>query len=387
MTNSHLPYAMAEVYCMIYAATVWYRLSSSIGSEHEVTQLRRMIYSYLGMLITDIMWALNEDGIITMPLFLNEIVNAICISCIVLGCYFWYRFIEDRLLLPSSRSRTLYRLSMVPMLAVVALDFISIFTDWIFFIDAGGHYQSTDLFWIHTLVNYYYLAVPTVAALLAAKRAKTKDERSECMTYTLYMVAPLIAGLFEESFPDVPLLALSIFMVIQIIFLMIQNNQIYNDALTGLNNRKRLNQYLEAAVAKADAEHPVALYMLDIDRFKSINDTYGHLEGDSALRSFASLIKEFSARNDAFAARYGGDEFCLVVNALKIKPEDLIKDFQGFVRQNQSAGQPSGKPYTIQASIGYCIANAAGQHSDEIIEKADEMLYENKKIAHDLLDA
>ena len=385
MTNSYLPYAMAEAYCMVYAATVWFRLSSNIGSEHEVTQLRRMIYSYLGMLITDILWALNEGGSITLPLYLNEAINAICISCIVLGCYFWYRFIEDRLKLPSSRSRLLYGLSMVPMLAVVAIDFISIFTDWIFYIDAAGSYQSTDLFWIHTIVNYYYLAVPTGAALYAAFRAKTKEERSEYLTYSLYMVAPLISGALEDSFPTTPLLALNIFMVIQIMFLMIQNMQIYNDALTGLNNRKRLNQYLESAAAKADAEHPMVLYMLDIDRFKAINDTYGHLEGDSALKMFSSLIKEFSSRQNAFAARYGGDEFCLVMNT-GADPAQVISEFQSFVKTSQEAGRSSAKPYAIQASIGYCLVKASGTSPNDIIEAADEMLYQKKKESYGLTE-
>ncbi|HUM84890.1 MAG TPA: diguanylate cyclase [Lachnospiraceae bacterium] len=382
MTKAYLLYAIVEFYCIIYIGTISHRLTGSIGSEYEVRQLRRMIYSYIGMLVADILWALNMDNIITMPLFLNKVINAIDISCIVFGCYFWYRFLEDRLMMPSSRSRTIYWLSMVPMIVAISLDFISIFTGWLFYIDAEGNYQSTDLFWIHTLVNYYYLAVPTVATIHAAIHAKTKDERSEYLTYMLYMIAPLISGFLEDYFPGVPLLALNIFMVIQIMFLMIQNKQVNNDALTGLNNRKRLSQYLRAVAARADAEHPVVLYMIDINHFKSINDTYGHLEGDKALNGFASLLKEFAARHDAFAARYGGDEFCMVMNSLKTDPEQLIKEFHSFVKSRQSSGQSFVKPYIIQASMGYCIVNEAGRSTDEIIGKADRMLYENKKTAH-----
>ena len=93
MTKAYLLYAIVEFYCIIYIGTISHRLTGSIGSEYEVRQLRRMIYSYIGMLVADILWALNMDNIITMPLFLNKVINAIDISCIVFGCYFWYRFL------------------------------------------------------------------------------------------------------------------------------------------------------------------------------------------------------------------------------------------------------------------------------------------------------
>ena len=88
-----------------------------------------------------------------------------------------------------------------------------------------------------------------------------------------------------------PLLGLSIFMMILILFLMIQNMQVYNDALTGLNNRRRLNQYLEDRLSKASPARPLLLFIMDINSFKSINDVYGHLEGDHALRFFFGRFK------------------------------------------------------------------------------------------------
>lgn len=384
MSNStYFPYALAEIYCMVYAITIWFKLSRDVGSEHEITQLRRMIYSYLGMLATDILWALNEDGNIVLPLFLNKVINAVCISCIVLGCYFWFRYIEDRLRLPSTRSRKLYRLFMVPMLVTVSLDFLSIFTGWLFYIDSSGSYQSTDLFlFAHTTVNYFYLSVATVFSIHAARHAKSKEMRSEYFIYSLYMVAPLISGFLEEYFPTVPLLALNIFMVIEIMFLMIQNMQIYNDALTGLNNRKRLNAYLEETSAKIDESHSITLFMLDIDHFKAINDTYGHLEGDNALKEFSSYVKEFSGRYNAFAARYGGDEFCIVARMGSRDPEEFIREFDKLVHDRQRSSENDAKPYLIQASIGYCVANNSSWKPERLINAADEMLYQRKRSSH-----
>jgi GGDEF domain-containing protein len=283
MTGVYFPYALTEVYCIVFAITIWLRLSSNLGTEHEVHQLRNMIYSYLVMLVTDIIWALTENGTIHIPKLPYAAINAVTIISIACGCYFWFRFIEDRLHFRFADSRLANFLLCLPLLSIVILDLISIFTGWIFYIDEQGHYQSTSVFLIHTTVNYFYLLIPTIYAIQRAYKTHSRQDRGEYMTYAIYMIAPLISGLMEDYFPHVPLLALNIFLMILILFLMIQNKQVYHDALTGLNNRRRLDSYLEELLPSASDSHPILLFIMDINNFKSINDLYGHMEGDNAL--------------------------------------------------------------------------------------------------------
>jgi magnesium-transporting ATPase (P-type) len=202
MTYPYLPYAVTEAYCAIFAVTVWFRLNSSIGSEHEVRQLRNMIYSYFIMLVTDIVWALMEDGLIHMPRLLNAAFNAATVSAVACGCYFWFRFIEDRLHFPFAANKTANMLLTVPLLVIFALDVCSIFTGWLFYIDEQGHYQATDWFTIHTVINYFYLLIPTIFSVRRAVQTRSHQERGEYRTYALYMIAPLISGLLEDSFAD-----------------------------------------------------------------------------------------------------------------------------------------------------------------------------------------
>lgn len=382
MTYPYLPYAITEIFCIVFAATIWLRLNNNMGSEHEVRQLRFMIYSYLGMLITDALWAFMEDGLISMPHLLNAFVNAVTIMSIVCGCYFWFRFIEDRLHFRFATNKLLSVLLKLPLLIVCALDLISIFTGWIFYIDAAGHYESTSLFAIHTVVNYFYLLIPTVYSIYRAFRTRSRQERAEYWTYALYMVGPLLSGLLEESFPHVPLLALNIFMMILILFLMLQNMQIYHDALTGLNNRRRFSQYLENCLPQASAEHPVLLFMMDINSFKSINDIYGHLEGDHALKILAGVLKDAASRYYAFVARYGGDEFCMVMDAAGRDPEKIAKELQQRLQDTQEKEMEEDKPYSLTISIGYTICQKAENRPDAALERADKMLYEEKKNWH-----
>lgn len=376
MTYPHLPYAITEVYCIAFALTVWLRMNSSIGSEHEVRQLRNMIYSYVAMLLTDIVWAFTEDGLLNLNRTLYASINAITVMSVACGCYFWFRFIEDRLHFGRKNLETLLKL---PLLLLCVLDFLSIFTGWLFFIDDQNHFQNTPFFYIHTAINYFYLVIPTIFAIYRACRTRSRQERSECATYALYMVAPLIAGSLEDVFPMVPLLALNIFLMILILFLMIQNLQVYNDALTGLNNRRRLNRYLEDRLSKVSAEHSLLLFILDINDFKSINDTYGHLEGDKALTTFAGILKEVASRYYAFAARYGGDEFCVVMDAGGRTAEEVSAD----IRQSLCSAQPQGaKPYVLSVSIGYTSCREPGADANAVLATADALLYEDKKKWH-----
>ena len=85
-----------------------------------------------------------------------------------------------------------------------------------------------------------------------------------------------------------------------------------SDALTGVGNRAEFDRRLKELVAHHSAcEEPLGLVICDIDKFKSINDTYGHQAGDAALIEFASLIVDLSRNND-IVARYGGEEFVLL---------------------------------------------------------------------------
>ena len=382
MTHFYLPYAITEIYCIIFAVTIWLRLNSSLGSEHEVLQLRNMIYSYLGMLVTDVFWAFTEDNVIHPPRLLNASVNAVTIISVACGCYFWFRFIEDRLHFPHAANRTLHTLLKLPLLLLIVLDVASIFTGWLFYIDAQGHFQNTRLFGIHTAVNYFYLLIPTIYAVCRAVRTRSKQERAEDSTYALYMIAPLLAGMLEDRFPYVPLLALNIFMMILILFLMIQNMQVYHDALTGLNNRRRLNQYLNDCLPRASAERPILLFIMDINSFKSINDLYGHLEGDHALQVFSSVIRDVSYKYYAFAARYGGDEFCMVMDAAGRLPGEIAAEIRQSLAREPISELGGDRTYTLTVSIGYTVCDNAESLPETVLARADRRLYEEKQGWH-----
>lgn len=288
MRQSYMPYVVTEIYCLIINLTILFSLNEGLGTEHQVKQLRYMVYSFVVMLSTDIIWALNEDGILILPFYLNGAVNAILLISITSGCYFWLKYILDRVEISLNR-KTEFLIGL-PMYLIVCLDIISIFTEFIFYIDTKGHFQNSDMFIIQSIVNYSYLLLPTILSIAKAAKTKLVQERKEFLTYSLYMLAPLITSIFEDTLITAPLLALNILMIIIIIFLKIQNMRISNDAMTGLNNRRRLNDFLDEKLLKVSEKNPLLIFIMDVNDFKSINDHYGHIEGDHALQLLSEVL-------------------------------------------------------------------------------------------------
>jgi diguanylate cyclase (GGDEF)-like protein len=150
------------------------------------------------------------------------------------------------------------------------------------------------------------------------------------------------------------------------------------DSLTGLYNRSHLMEPLAGEVARARRHNrPFTLLIMDIDHFKSYNDTYGHLAGDEALRRNGLLLKE-SIRSCDYAARYGGEEFILIL------PETGAEDGVGMAERirNQIAEKEmgsDGNPLKVTVSVGVASFPRDGDDPHSLMKRADAALYEAKR--------
>src|SRR5574344_804286 len=311
-----------------------------------------------------------EDGYLPLNPWFGLIMSFLSVVSIALGSYFWFRYVETRLHLKSDQKPLAQWLLALPLIFIIISDIVSLWTGWLFYADSQGFYQSTDAFtYVQGGVNYFYLIIPMVASLYFAFRSKSHLERGEYWTYAAYMIPPLITGLLEDNLPTVPILALGIFLIIQILFLMIQNMQIYNDALTNLNNRRHLNHFLEERLSKASTEHPVYVFMIDINGFKAINDAYGHVKGDEALREFAAVLRDTAERYHAFAARYGGDEFSIVADGASIDPELIVKELDKEVKEKKFLLSDDPNKPVFSISTGYTRCEESGEEINAVISR------------------
>jgi diguanylate cyclase (GGDEF)-like protein len=154
-----------------------------------------------------------------------------------------------------------------------------------------------------------------------------------------------------------------------------QRKAALTDALTGIANRRDFFERGGRLLADAIAERqPVALLLVDLDRFKDINDGAGHHAGDQVLRALAQLVKPAMAADDLFA-RMGGDEFaCMLPGATMTRALQIAET----VRHGFDALSAEGLPCHPTVSVGLAMASEPGQTLESLLASADRALYRAK---------
>ena len=151
------------------------------------------------------------------------------------------------------------------------------------------------------------------------------------------------------------------------------------DELTGLLNRRSLSEQLELVWSRLhEADRTLSLLMIDLDHFKSVNDTYGHTSGDEVLRKLGEILQGVSRQND-LAARYGGEEFCLVLPdtdsaEARAAAERVCRELEA-----QSFEPENGVALRITCSVGVASVTATDKTPIDVLERADNALYTAKE--------
>ncbi len=156
----------------------------------------------------------------------------------------------------------------------------------------------------------------------------------------------------------------------------------YKDPLTNLSNRTYLMRELKVAVSKAKQNGEViALFFLDLDNFKKINDTLGHKSGDFLLVQVASRLTGICREQD-IVARLGGDEFIIVVRG-ELTLDAISEKAQQVLDVLRDVIIIQGKNYRIPSSIGIAISESGSINPDELIQQADIAMYHAKSRGRD----
>jgi len=155
------------------------------------------------------------------------------------------------------------------------------------------------------------------------------------------------------------------------------NHMAYHDALTGLGNRHRLDELLDMELPRHQAEGlRLAIIFMDLDGFKTINDTLGHTSGDLLLQVVASRIHDGLRRSD-YAIRIGGDEFVVVIPDVK-RVEDCALLAEKLLKQIRTPIELPHERVSVSASMGIAIFPDNAKTRQEMIKSADSAMYEAK---------
>lgn len=268
------------------------------------------------------------------------------------------------------------KLLMIPVVVMFILGFCNIFVDIFFTILPDNTYSRLPLFFLPTCMAVMYLVVSVV--LLLANRNKMR--KYIFLPMMSFIIIPVLGTIIQSMFYGLSLMWSSTALSIVMLYLNVQKEIVSTDALTGLYSRMRLDNYLKGECSKHRSENSRLIgLMLDVDRFKSINDSYGHATGDDALESVGFILRE-ACGNDAFLARYAGDEFIIIIkydgNDTNAVTDKMIT---GIRRRTESFNRTSGKPYNLSFSIGTAVYGSVDDDSvDKFLHRMDDAMYDDK---------
>ncbi len=296
------------------------------------------------------------------------------------GIWFVYAMREiDPLISENKWRMALYLLP----LAVLAVFIVTTgATGWLFYIDGRNDYYRGILFALHPIVCATYVAIPSIMAASKLKLTEYFIHRSKLITQALFSVIVLPFVIMQGFWGnDYPMFCIGYSLAFLVLFINRQNMRITIDELTGVSNRSQATRYLNYKMnAPAEPGQQIkSLYvlMVDIDKFKHINDTYGHVEGDEVLKRTASVLKR-SVPRSYFIGRYGGDEFIIVGEASK---EDEVREVCETIHENiEKANEQAMAGYTYTVSVGYAVRNGQITSIPEFVKAADVKLYQKKSI-------
>jgi len=149
------------------------------------------------------------------------------------------------------------------------------------------------------------------------------------------------------------------------------------DYLTGLPNARSLFLHLEHELARCKRSNlPLGIFVSDLDGFKQVNDSFGHLEGNRLLQTFAAMLKE-SCREYDYAARMGGDEFVVVVPGLRQdRATEMIERLRSAIAAASKAVCGDQK---VSISVGCAFYPTDNTNAEELLAEADRRMYTAKR--------
>ena len=338
------------------------------------------LWLYIIMLITTMLLLLLDifsrfDGNPnTYYALINSASNYIVFLLNPVMSLIWFIYVYFEVYHDERRTKRLFVPLSILFLANTAMVIVSQFFGWFYYIDAENIYHRGPLFAFSALFTIILLFVTFLVIVINQKNINKKH----LFSLIFFPIPPLIGIILQVYIYGFSFTLNCTVLSLLIVHLNIQDDSIYTDYLTGLGNRKKLEVVLKEKVSRISKKRTFSLVMLDINNFKEINDMHGHEMGDIALQATAKILKE-NVRSKDYITRFGGDEFCLI---LDISDMDSLDATVSRIHKcvdlfNESKRLPFGFSFSIGCAVYDYLSDLK---PDEFLKQVDLLMYENKNI-------
>lgn len=243
------------------------------------------------------------------------------------------------------------------------LEWLSGYFGFIYYVDANSNYGHGTFYWIYILA-YMGSILYCIYVVLCNVKQYQYNGIGYFLLIVLFMITGIVIQLADNSLKvDYITIAMASIMLYVLTLEMINQT----DELTELLNRRGFENYI------THLEQKCVILFFDVDRFKTINDTYGHAFGDEVLKNIGRTIRKQYARYGK-CFRVGGDEFCVVMTGNLSQIEEINEKFLKAVEQlKKEENRFPG------VSVGYAYYEAGNQNIQDAVTEADQMMYRFKQ--------
>ncbi|MBN7771809.1 GGDEF domain-containing protein [Clostridium aminobutyricum] len=301
---------------------------------------------------------------------LSNLLHVCLFSAGPLLTYFLYSFI-CRCVVPNAYiSKTEQIILLIPVVFNCIITVLSPFYALVFSIDHSNIYHRGPLFLVSAVIIYLYILI--AFAFILKNRKKIVAE--EFIPLLVSGILPLIGGLLQTLFYGILLMWSSSAFSLILVYIFLQQRMVHLDKLTGAWSRESFETYIAQRI-KLEVDHPFGVIFADMDGLKQINDQYGHLEGDFAIRKSVELIKSVLQKK-GIIARAGGDEFFILFDCnSRNQLEELIDQINTCFAQYNALSE---KSYTLECSLGAELFSSSYSSIEQFINHIDHLMYANK---------
>ena len=372
MTGFSFYYIEANIVCVIVFGVILVHNRRNIDRQEKQLKFDNALVAFILYFLTDCVWAGIVDGL--LPKNLINICAFLIYVFMVATVFCWFEFVMAYEQVPNREQPRRKLLVFLPFLiptAALILNFLiaprSLIDDSL---------ETLPLFnaYLSIVPNIYMIAI----LFYTIRRSRKEEKISEKRKHLFIGFFPLmvsVGGFVQSAFlPYAPIYCFTCLVLMLVFYIESIELRVSLDPLTGLNNRGQLTRYCAQRSNLRMDDRLTVVIMMDIDRFKSINDTYGHAEGDKALTTVSDALKTILGRRNmpSFLCRYGGDEFILIIH-----PEAAEETGRLIGEIREEIGRKEG-PCAISVSAGYDTLGEDDSIQDCII-RADQKLYQDKR--------
>ena len=357
MSQYFIYYIESSIICLILFGIMLTHNLRMVARSERVVKYDHALIAFMLYFVSDAIWASMIAGVVPQNMFTVTLVNFTNFVLMAGIVFMWFRYVVAVEKVPGRNTKKFAIRSFLP-LGISILIMIVILA------------VAPQL-----LIQPDY----TVFVLRRARNQESLDDRRMHLYVGMFPLMVVIGGLVQVLvLPETPIFCYSCAILMLILYIQSLENRISIDPLTGLNNRGQLHRYIAQENALFREGKKTYVMMIDVNDFKSVNDTYGHAMGDRALKTISDSLKQAAGSVNApvFISRYGGDEFIFIAHSENENvPETLIRNIHEKLHE---VAERAKLPFSLSVAVGYDELKRENDSFRECLERADRKCYINK---------